>query len=799
MTKAIKKYKYYLLAFILPLAIFVAMLWVGGVFTSKSIIFSDLSAQYVPELEYLRDLLHGNASFPYTLEKGLGGTMYGAFFYALANPLNLLIYFFDDVELFIICLVTFKIALSGLTMYTFLNHKYQGNSLHSLIFSLAYALMSYNLVYFLNYMWLDSVVLAPLIFLGIENICAKKSDVLYIVTLFLGIVLNYYTGYILTIGSILYYIYQLYVSYPEEKWFKNNYKKILRFFFLTFLIGLMTMFILIPIAYESINYARIDTNKRLLFNYNFLSFFASNTIGFGNFTNPLNYYGFLIYAGTVMVPLVIYYFSSSSVSKREKRATAIMYLFFLLPTIITPLNALWHLFTYPQGFNYRYSFLTTLFSIMIAFKAFRLMDGSKKHLKIAYILLVIVFSSLIYLSYSTPEYYIYLSPLKIMVTLILLLISFLLVAYKRRQVILVLLCLELVLNVFWLSHDTNYYSKKELNSIQEKVAQLGDICPDDQRCESIYGNTLNASLLNNYNGLNVFLSSLNERPVDFLLQAEDFGTIANFFEYQNNDLALETILGVKYILYDKKVSGYNEIKSFKIKDKTAHLLENPYALPLMYSVNPQIKKFTSTKRGFKYLNEVLNAMNDDSVSYLYELPSKKIDGRHYELAGGDYPYVYIDTKEPPIGVEESSKSSNHYGIIYDVNHEVIELEFAKDVDNLKAYTLDLDKLKEFVDKRKSVIIDQNEGNYLKGHMDLASSTTIFTSIPYEKGWNVYVDGNKVKTYEVLDAFIAFDLNSGNHVIEFKYTTPGLKLGIGISLLSMLVLFIYELKKKKVID
>ena len=65
------------------------------------------------------------------------------------------------------------------------------------------------------------------------------------------------------------------------------------------------MFILIPIAYESINYARIDTNKRLLFNYNFLSFFASNTIGFGNFTNPLNYYGFLIYAGTVMVPLVI--------------------------------------------------------------------------------------------------------------------------------------------------------------------------------------------------------------------------------------------------------------------------------------------------------------------------------------------------------------------------------------------------------------------------------------------------------------------------------------------------------------
>ena len=45
-----------------------------------------------------------------------------------------------------------------------------------------------------------------------------------------------------------------------------------------------------------------------------------------------------------------------------------------------------------------------------------------------------------------------------------------------------------------------------------------------------------------------------------------------------------------------------------------------------------------------------------------------------------------------------------------------------------------------------------------------------TTIPYDKGWNVYVDGKQVDTYSVYgDSLMAFDIeNTGDHEIEFKY-------------------------------
>ena len=47
-------------------------------------------------------------------------------------------------------------------------------------------------------------------------------------------------------------------------------------------------------------------------------------------------------------------------------------------------------------------------------------------------------------------------------------------------------------------------------------------------------------------------------------------------------------------------------------------------------------------------------------------------------------------------------------------------------------------------------------------------TAIFTTIPFDRGWNVKVDGEPVEVYETLDALLAFDAPSGEHEIEFRY-------------------------------
>jgi hypothetical protein len=60
--------------------------------------------------------------------------------------------------------------------------------------------------------------------------------------------------------------------------------------------------------------------------------------------------------------------------------------------------------------------------------------------------------------------------------------------------------------------------------------------------------------------------------------------------------------------------------------------------------------------------------------------------------------------------------------------------------------------------------------------------TILTTIPYDKGWKVYVDGESVETYEALDALMAFDIeNNGEHLLELKYAPTEYTVGIIISI------------------
>ena len=58
-------------------------------------------------------------------------------------------------------------------------------------------------------MWLDAIILFPLIILGIDYIFEDKKPTLYIFTLALSIIFNYYIGVIVCLGSLIYFIYKL--------------------------------------------------------------------------------------------------------------------------------------------------------------------------------------------------------------------------------------------------------------------------------------------------------------------------------------------------------------------------------------------------------------------------------------------------------------------------------------------------------------------------------------------------------------------------------------------------------------
>ena len=82
---------------------------------------------------------------------------------------------------------------------------------------------------------------------------------------------------------------------------------------------------------------------------------------------------------------------------------------------------------------------------------------------------------------------------------------------------------------------------------------------------------------------------------------------------------------------------------------------------------------------------------------------------------------------------------------------------------------------------------------------------ILTTIPYDEGWQVYVDGKKVEVVEAADALIAFNIeNAGEHNIRFVYRSNAFVYGliitcIGIAAFACIIIFEDKLKKIKVVN
>jgi uncharacterized membrane protein YfhO len=76
-----------------------------------------------------------------------------------------------------------------------------------------------------------------------------------------------------------------------------------------------------------------------------------------------------------------------------------------------------------------------------------------------------------------------------------------------------------------------------------------------------------------------------------------------------------------------------------------------------------------------------------------------------------------------------------------------------------------------------------------------------TTIPYDKGWQVYVDGEQVETFEVLDALVAFRVDdAGEHTIRFVYRSSAFKVGIIITIVSIagfVLIIIFERRLRKI--
>ena len=112
------------------------------------------------------------------------------------------------------------------------------------------------------------------------------------------------------------------------------------------------------------------------------------------------------------------------------------------------------------------------------------------------------------------------------------------------------------------------------------------------------------------------------------------------------------------------------------------------------------------------------------------------------------------------------------------------------------YYINYAKLNEAFDQLAyaSMYIEDYGNDYVKGTIDLpVGQELIFTTIPYDKGWKVYIDGERVETVTVLDSLLAVPSTAGYHEIEFVYRPDcavygGILSAIGILAFAALVIW-----------
>ena len=141
----------------------------------------------------------------YSWDVGMGVNFAALYAYYLASPFNWLLILCPKAYIieFMSYMIVLKIGLSGLSFAWYLKKHCRSNSVGVGFFGIFYALSGYMAAYSWNIMWLDCIILFPLIVMGLERLVKKERGFLYCITLGLSILSNYYISIMTCIFMVL--------------------------------------------------------------------------------------------------------------------------------------------------------------------------------------------------------------------------------------------------------------------------------------------------------------------------------------------------------------------------------------------------------------------------------------------------------------------------------------------------------------------------------------------------------------------------------------------------------------------
>lgn len=794
----------------------------GFVFGSKT----DWINQHTTFPEYFRQLFYTNKNLlpNFAPHIGAGQNIFNFSYYGLLNPIILISYLFPKLEMTTYIMITniLLFITSTLLLYYFLN-KHTKNSYHAVISTLILVFASSFLFHFhRHFMFVNYMPFLILGLLGIDRYFEKKKRTLLTVSTFFMIMTSYYYSIIGIFIFILYGVYK-YLKQEEKVTAKKFLKDGFHFMLPILLAIIMASLLLLPTAYV-ILIGRGSKEKIFGLKELFLPRGNLNAILYDTYSLGLTSISVL-----ALLHLILK-------KEKENRFLGLSILIIIsFPLIIYILN----------GGLYIRNKIFIPFLPLFGIALIKFFDDFWEHKinekKLLLLLCVLIIAEL----FSTTKIPFFLFGLDLTLTL---LFSFLSKKTAKKLLLTLPILLITLTTFFVGQKIENYASKellqesfnkrdeKKLNAYLQKEKYVTRAANLDN---TLY--TVNRITSKKHYTTSVYSSTFHKDYNEFQQKVfkNPLPNRNTLILAQSNNIMFQTFMGIKYLSYKGTPSiGYKALTV----EEGKNIYKNDNVLPLGYATNQTLNEKDFKKLPYPKMEEALigNVVTKEKTNFQFQSKSREIfpnykmpkNTKNLTIKKKQDKYI-IDAKEDSkfklfldkkvhneiifitfrihnqtscdlpnqkIGINGTynkiscteSEYQNHNNIFHYVlskeeDWDTLNVLIGKGhyiISDIKTYILDYNEIKNKIRRIDPWYVENKTNDTLEGNITVSKDGYFATTIPYDEGFTIYVDGKKQSYEKVNTAFLGFKIKKGTHHIKMIYHSPYLKQGILLSLLGL---------------
>lgn len=394
-----------------------------------------------------------------------------------------------------------------------------------------------------------------------------------------------------------------------------------------------------------------------------------------------------------------------------------------------------------------------------------------------------------------------------------------------------------------LNSEQGFYRTEQLGTDTENAANLNRIWSIDQYSSSLYSSAYNKD----YQDFRQNIFGVDQPYRNLLMQA------------QAKNPVFQNLMGVKYVLSDEPVVGYKKITTRSAEKNAVNVYENKDALPIVYTTRRTLSQAEYEKLPFPYnqtaffsyavtengsdvtaedlIQEQAAQIQELALPLESKIQSKKKILKNISIPqaeNGDILFLQFRVKnlKPSRdvsvwieGIRNKLTSEEH--IYYNENElftYAVPLQEGQDsvrivwgsgsykISDLQCYMWrsgnNTDEIGREILCEGEFFPDEEmtRGNVIAGTINTENNGSLITSIPYDKNFEVYVDGQLIENEKVNTAFLGVSLDrvssekvssetntpdptpseNETHDVRIVYHAPGLKIGKILSVLGILL-------------